>query len=182
MRTIDLWSVFFMSVCRLTLLPSRRLSCLQTKAKATRLPSVQELLEDGPETTDTGRRRSTETMEDSPSRKREATVSPESSNETVPSDDTTGGKAAKKSRKTVTFDGPTEAAPQSESDSRMRAAALREERSRRRDEKGAFVRKGAKGAHPKKGEDTEVVRVPMLTGTLLLYRGAKPRAVFVRRV
>jgi hypothetical protein len=169
---------------RLTLLPSRSLSRSQMKPTAIRLPSIQKLLEDGNETADIGRRRPTETIEDSRSRKREATVSPDSSTEAlVPSDDTSAGKASKKARKTVTFEGSPEAAvAHSESDSRLRSAALREERSRRRDAKGAFVR-GGKGTHvPKIGDDTDVVRVPMLTGTLLLYRGTKPRAVFVRRI
>ena len=150
------------------------------------------------------------------SRKREGTVSPDSSNSNSTPEqdyDHEGNEhTSKKSRKNVTFDGASvaeasAAAANSESDNskRLRTAAqlAREQRSRRR--QAALGTDGADSAvpaslprkpdnritHKKKvpgssssstETDTNVVRVPMLTGTLVLYRGSKPRAVFIRRV
>ena len=150
------------------------------------------------------------------SRKREGTVSPDSSNSNSTPEqdyDHEGNEhTSKKSRKNVTFDGASvaeasAAAANSESDNskRLRTAAqlAREQRSRRR--QAALGTDGADSAvpaslprkpdnritHKKKvpgssssstETDANVVRVPMLTGTLVLYRGSKPRAVFIRRV
>lgn len=150
------------------------------------------------------------------SRKREGTVSPDSSNSNSTPEqdhDHEGNEhTSKKSRKTVTFDGANAAeanaaAVNSESDNskRLRTAAqlAREQRSRRRqaalgtDEADPSVpaslprkpdnrithKKKVPGSSSSSTEtDTNVVRVPMLTGTLVLYRGSKPRAVFIRRV
>jgi hypothetical protein len=158
------------------------------------------------------------------SRKREANISPSSSNSNgtvVDNNDHIDSDAkSKKRRKTVTFDGSTETtAVNSESDTskRLRAAAqlAREERSRRRRDALAIQEESlhaisATGAtscavnssrhrkadsrfnQKKKASGTsasnvatdtaDVVRVPMLTGTLILYRGTHPRAVFIRRV
>jgi hypothetical protein len=151
------------------------------------------------------------------SRKREATISPDSSNSnkiagnSTNEFESTNNNKSKKSRKTVTFDGKTDvnATPaNSESDnskrSRTAAQLAREQRSRRRQAAqsidgsdhivvAATQRKADNRINHKKKSlgstsknstevDTNVVRVPMLTGTLILYRGAHPRAVFVRRV
>ena len=150
------------------------------------------------------------------SRKREGTVSPDSSNSNNIAeqdyDNEANGHKAKKSRKTVSFQGAAVseanvAASNSESDSskRFRTAAqlAREQRSRRRqaslgvDESDpsmtvAISRKpDNRVTHKKKVPasssnnteiDANIVRVPMLTGTLVLYRGSNPRAVFIRRV
>lgn len=119
---------------------------------------------------------------------------------------------SKKSRKAVTFDDTEAnvTAANSESDNsnskRFRTAAqlAREQRSRRRRQaaQGTDVPEASVGVpvsrkpdnritHKKKvlgsssnstETDANVVRVPMLTGTLVLYRGSHPRAVFIRRV
>jgi hypothetical protein len=151
------------------------------------------------------------------SRKREATVSPDSSNSNIITGldtnqdiDGISNNKSKKARKTVTFDGNTEmnaASVNSESDNakRLRTAAqlAREQRSRRRqaaqgmdgsdhtsvmasqrkpDNRTNHKKKVLGSTSTNAETDTNVVRVPMLTGTLMLYRGAHPRAVFVRRV
>ena len=153
----------------------------------------------------------------STSRKRDGTVSPDSSNSNNTAEqeyDREGcGHNAKKSRKTVTFDGSTAAeanvAANSESDtskrSRTAAQLAREQRSRRRqaalgvdgseasmavslprkpDNRVTHKKKvpGSSNGTSNAETDANVVRVPMLTGTLVLYRGSKPRAVFIRRV
>ena len=149
------------------------------------------------------------------SRKREGTVSPDTSNSNNTSEqdiDHQGNEVkSKKSRKTVTFDG-TEAnasAANSESDTskRFRTAAqlAREQRSRRRqaaqgtdgldpsvavsvsrkqDNRSTHKKKvpGSSAANNSTETDANIVRVPMRTGTLILYQGSHRRAVFIRRV
>lgn len=151
----------------------------------------------------------------STSRKREGTVSPDTSNSNNTSEqdiDHQGNEVkSKKSRKTVTFDG-TEAnasAANSESDTskRFRTAAqlAREQRSRRRqaaqgtdgldpsvavsvsrkpDNRSTHKKKvpGSSAANNSTETDANIVRVPMRTGTLILYQGSHRRAVFIRRV
>eukprot|EP00542_Grammatophora_oceanica_P017424 CAMPEP_0194028570 /NCGR_PEP_ID=MMETSP0009_2-20130614/2501_1 /TAXON_ID=210454 /ORGANISM="Grammatophora oceanica, Strain CCMP 410" /LENGTH=223 /DNA_ID=CAMNT_0038667997 /DNA_START=71 /DNA_END=742 /DNA_ORIENTATION=+ len=102
-----------------------------------------------------------------------------------------------KKAKSVTFSAENTPVP-SETDSpsmsaKERAkASAREERSKRRQAKihedavtiGVFPPKGKKlpgKKNRKLGDDEEVVRVQMLTGTLYLYRGAYRRAEFVRK-
>lgn len=150
------------------------------------------------------------------SRKREGTVSPDSSNSNNIAeqdyDNEANGHKAKKSRKTVSFQGSTAselnvAASNSESDSskRFRTAAqlAREQRSRRRqaalgadgsdpsmtvaisrkpDNRATHKKKVPASSSNNAETDANIVRVPMLTGTLVLYRGSNPRAVFIRRV
>jgi hypothetical protein len=152
----------------------------------------------------------------STSRKREGTVSPDTSNSNNTSEqdfDRQGhDPKSKKTRKTVTFDSaePNVAATNSESDTsnnkRLRTAAqlAREQRSQRRQAAqgtdgsesslgvSSVARKSdSRSTHKKKvpgssmnntETDANVVRVPMRTGTLVLYRGSHPRAVFIRRV
>lgn len=117
---------------------------------------------------------------------------------------------AKKSRKTVTFDVSNAAvavaavvATAESSDARKKlpaAAAARHERSCRRQAAAAAApssqRRTAAPPDPRRrpprrtkpdvddddDEPCTIVRVPMRTGTLVLYRGAHPRAEFVRSV
>lgn len=165
------------------------------------------------------------------SRKREATVSPDSSNSNmIAAGQGHDGNKSKKSRKNVTFDGPSTTTVavtntiNSESDTskqpRTAAQIAREQRSRRREV--AAQQQGLDGNglnhlalsslssrrgdpnikrnnnNKKKNKsggvnaiasndnttdaETSIVRVTMLTGTLILYKGARRRAVFVRRV
>ena len=148
-------------------------------------------------------------------RKREGTISPDTSNSNNTSEqgfDHQGNEhKSKKSRKTVNVDGSEANVPATNSESdtsnskRFRTAAqlAREQRSRRRQaaqgndgfETSVGISVSRKPdnriTHKKKvpgsginslETDANVVRVPMLTGTLVLYRGLHPRAVFIRRV
>jgi hypothetical protein len=135
------------------------------------------------------------------SRKREAAVTPENhSNKEVAEANET-----KKPRKTVTFEETTgTTASESDTSHKKAAASAREERSRRRqaalqEQKSAKLlihtsqmmrrrKPDNRRSHKKKAvardddDDKNVVRVPMLTGTLFLYKGPNARAVFVRSV
>jgi hypothetical protein len=141
------------------------------------------------------------------SRKRQA--SPENTASTAPASDSNSSRAeepsrTKKKRKTVSFAPPgTEDASDASSDISKKAAAAsaREERSRRRqavleeqqqllsqehrrnahNSRGAN-RKNGRNKDPALDDEKDVVRVPMLTGTLFLYKGQHRRAEFVRNV
>lgn len=95
-------------------------------------------------------------------------------------------KTNKKKRKSSDLDPQTAAEPPSDSsDAKNAAAAARAARSLRRQAKLEEEHTKRMLHHeppPKKAKtekDSNVVRVPMLTGTLILYRGPRRRAQFV---
>lgn len=112
------------------------------------------------------------------------------------------GLDVKKPRKTVTFDKDVISASttvsESDTSKKIRAAALarRERNDGRRRRRQADtklrqsftkpkLRSGANELQPQpavENEKEDVVRVSMLTGTLLIYRGSKRRAEFIRNV